>query len=143
MKKPNISIFITLACILAAGVFGYALGRNTHSEPAQLVLAENVTASTTETLSPAPSGNLSEPLPRETDAVSGEKHASGLININTASHAELTKLPGIGEVLAQRIIDYRDANGPFRTKADLTKVSGIGKKKLEAVIDLITVEDVP
>ena len=64
---------------------------------------------------------------------------SGLININTASHADLVTLPGIGEVLAQRIIDYRNTYGPFRTVAELTNVSGIGTKRLEAVIHLITV----
>lgn len=81
---------------------------------------------------------LTEPL-EETTAATTAGGSTGLININTASAAALTALPGIGDVLAQRIVDYREANGPFRTVAELTKVKGIGEKKLEAILDLITV----
>ena len=54
-----------------------------------------------------------------------------VIDPNLASKADLETLPGIGPVLAQRIIDYRRAHGPYKKIADLRKVSGIGRKKLE------------
>lgn len=63
----------------------------------------------------------------------------GLVNVNTASATELEVLPGIGEVIAQRIIDYRTANGPFTTVDQLLDVSGIGDSILESIRDLVTV----
>jgi len=53
----------------------------------------------------------------------------------------LEVLPGIGEVLAQRIADYRSKNGPFKRIEDLLKVSGIGPATLEKIKDYITVSD--
>ena len=63
------------------------------------------------------------------------------LNLNTAAEEELTVLPGIGETLAARIVEYREANGPFETVEDLTNVSGVGPAKLAALEGLITVED--
>jgi competence protein ComEA len=62
-----------------------------------------------------------------------------LVNINTAPAAELSKLPGIGQVLAGRIVTEREKK-PFAKVEDLRRVSGIGPKKLEAIKPLVTVE---
>ncbi len=56
-----------------------------------------------------------------------------LININRATKEELTALKGIGPALADRIIEYREQNGPFKTVEDLTQVKGIGPAKLEGL----------
>ncbi|MFZ2957554.1 MAG: helix-hairpin-helix domain-containing protein [Candidatus Ozemobacteraceae bacterium] len=60
------------------------------------------------------------------------------VNINTAGHAELDTLPGIGPVLADEIINYRYFYGPFRTSYDLVKVRGIGEAKYAAIANMIT-----
>jgi competence protein ComEA len=62
-----------------------------------------------------------------------------LININTASATELDSLPGIGPSYAQKIIQYREQNGPFQTTEDIVKVTGIGSGTYERIKDLITV----
>lgn len=64
---------------------------------------------------------------------------SGKININTAGAVELDKLPGVGPVLAERIIQYRTEHGPFARTEDLENVSGIGAKTYEKMADQVTV----
>ena len=71
--------------------------------------------------------------------VTGGAVAGALVNVNSAIATELEELPGIGEVIAQRIIDYRTENGPFATVDELLDVSGIGDAILESIRELVTV----
>ena len=65
---------------------------------------------------------------------------AGKINLNKATAAELSQLKGIGMKYAERIVEFRDKNGPFKQVEDLLKVQGIGPKILEKNKDRITVE---
>lgn len=67
-------------------------------------------------------------------------NGNDLININTATLAQLDTLPGIGPVLAQRIIDYRESIGGFRSIEAITEVSGIGEATFAKIREQITVE---
>ena len=66
---------------------------------------------------------------------------AGRLNINTATPEELQELPGIGPVLAERIIRYREANGPFEDVSHLRDVTGIGAGVYGKIQDLICVEN--
>lgn len=77
--------------------------------------------------------------PQPGSAGSGSAAIVGLVNINTADQSQLDTLPGIGPALAQRIIQYRETNGPFKTIEDIKNVSGIGDKNFEKLKDKITV----
>ena len=71
----------------------------------------------------------------------GEEHQPQKINLNRAEAWLLQALPGIGETLAQRIINYRQRNGPFHNINELTKVEGIGAATYDKIKHLITVAD--
>jgi len=72
--------------------------------------------------------------------VAGEtSERSGTVNINTASSSQLDSLPGIGPAYAQRIIDYRNANGGFKTIEEVKNVKGIGDKTFDKFKDQITI----
>lgn len=64
----------------------------------------------------------------------------GKVNINSATLGELDILPGVGPVIAQRIIDFRKLKGDFKTVEDIKKVSGIGEKTFEDIKDYIVVK---
>jgi competence protein ComEA len=69
----------------------------------------------------------------------GVTSTTELIDINTASSVELEELPGIGPTTAQKIVEYREQNGPFLSPEDIINVSGIGPGTYERIKDLITV----
>ncbi len=68
---------------------------------------------------------------------------TGEINVNTADAQALTQLPGVGEVLARRILAERAQNGPFHFPGELLAVSGIGEKKLQVLLPHIRLDDPP
>lgn len=124
MKKPGVIILLILCFSFMAFLSGFFLGRNMNDSPIRL---SGLPTAPTES---NPSG---EPSPTDSDT------AGGLININTATKEQLESLPGIGPVLAQRILDYIRENGPFETMSQLTMVNGIGVDKLNAILDYATV----
>ena len=83
----------------------------------------------------------SDDIPDRQVPVSAQESAEGLIPINTAGADQLVLLPGVGPVLAERIIEERDRNGAFRLPEDLLSVRGIGASTLEKILPLITLQE--
>lgn len=126
MKKPRLSILIAVTLLFAVFTLGFFLGRNGSHGSVELSVPAAMQTLPPQTTCP-------EPTTPETVAVTFP------IDINRADAEQLTALPGIGEVLARRIIAYREENGSFLSTQELQSVEGIGEKRLDAILDLITV----
>lgn len=87
---------------------------------------------------PAPETSV-QPAPESASSAQPPSAAGEKISINTTNRETLMTLDGIGETLAQRIIDYREIYGDFASVDDLLNVQGIGEKRLAAIRDKITV----
>ncbi len=125
MKKQPLLLLSVLTALLAAFTGGFLLGRNRNHETMILT-----------TLPAQPRHlNFSAPtLSPEADL----PDISFPVDLNSASQLELSALPGIGEILARRILNYRETCGPFERPEDLMNVEGIGTAKLEAILDYVT-----
>jgi competence protein ComEA len=69
----------------------------------------------------------------------GKPAPTGKVNINTASAQQLTALPGVGEKMAARIVEYRQKQGSFKSVSELMNVRGIGEKNLEKLQTYLTI----
>ena len=83
---------------------------------------------------------VSASLPEVEDGYPDSLLEGEVIDLNTASAADLTRLPGIGEKRAQSILEYREEHGPFQTVDELDHVSGIGQGILDGLREYATVE---
>lgn len=127
MKKQTSPVLVNITCIFLAFTIGLWIGRNYTSGNVLITTANTV---------PLHADKTPETVPAEIFEDSGTVFFP--IDINSATEIELTELPGIGEILAQRILSYRTQNGSFSSPEELLNVPGIGQNKLEAILDLIT-----
>ncbi len=111
---------ITATAIEAAG------GLRSGAETASLNLAATLSAGE-QVVVPGP-GSM---------AVGESGSAAGPISLSQAGAAELEELPGVGPVIAERIVSYRESHGPFESVEDLLDVPGVGEAKLAAIRDLV------
>ena len=127
MKKQPIYLLFLAGALFAGITLGFFLGRNLTRGDVMISLPESM---------------YTEPTQASTAAsveTTGAEEVSFPLDINQADSEALQALPGIGEVLAGRIIAYRDENGPFSSPDQLMSVEGIGEKRLEAILDYITI----
>ena len=127
MKNGKIQPLLFLTCTFAAFLLGLFVGRALNNAPLQVHI---------QNAAPAAAGADEKASAGQANTQAAEKP---ILNLNTATSLQLQTLPGIGEVLAERILSYRNANGAFRTIGDLANVPGIDGRTLDAIWDYVTV----
>ncbi len=137
MKQLRLPVVLLLLSGIFAGFLaGLYVGRNRAGQMIYLVPASTLPPTESVVAASAP----------ETPTVSEYTYPTtpdGKIDVNRADAIDLTLIPGIGDVLAQRIVAYREQYGPFQSIEELSNVDGIGQKKLNEIIKYATVGELP
>lgn len=128
---------MTAICCVVVVLFAFK-DMPPYENTAVLVSAASISSSSPVSSASASSGAAGSTKKGASSAAKSSSSATTVININTADATTLASLPGIGDALSQRIIDYRTAHGPFTSISQLDNVKGIGAKKLAALNGLIT-----
>lgn len=131
MKNSAATVLICITLAFAAFVAGFYLGKNDTETKVEISGLSTTT----------PAGPASPTVPKDgtVPAPTADTQTQFPININTATLEQLDLIPGIGPVLAQRILDYREEIGQFHHVEELLDVSGIGEKTLANMLQYITV----
>jgi comEA protein len=116
-------MFLLTALLVGSGITLY---KRTHPQSAPELLMQKSQPSTVDS--------------QQTDNPLKEKEVKKKINLNQAKVGDLELLPGLGHELSRRIIEYREANGPFQKIEDLMQVPGIGLKRFEQIKDYLTIK---
>lgn len=127
MRKPKISLLVIITIAFAAFTVGFLTGRNQNQSLISVSVPQRLLTE------PTQPPETESPVTEETEGITFP------IDLNQADKEMLMALPGIGEVLAVRILDYRDANGPYSAVEQLLNVNGIGKQRLEDIWDLLMI----
>ena len=164
-RRVLLVVCIASLVIIVAGIIIISL-RRPHSRPVEFVTPAPAVISTGSIIIdgaignpgiyPAKTGDTLDTLLLAAGGTLAESDVNGIrlyvpwqsgnsgeqkVDLNRAGSWLLEALPGIGETLASRIIEYREKNGPFRTTAELTLVKGITSQVYENIKDLVTVSD--
>lgn len=132
---------LLLGLVAAAGA-GLAIGEWRRANPEMAEVLERIDRTGEDDRAPAPPPRPAIARPASPAPMArpvGPRIPDGPVDINRATADDLTRLPGIGPVLAARIIAARDANGAFASLDDLRRVSGVGPAKLAALRERVVV----
>ncbi len=156
MKNKAMAAMAALVLLFVGFTTGFFLGRNTRVTAVQttktlhtqlpgetiVVIQEILVTQPPQTEAPTQPRTESpkyETPKNETPKATKPREVTFPVNLNTATLRELDALPGIGEVLGQRILDYRAAHGPFNSVDQLLNIKGIGEKTLAKLKPYVTI----